>query len=197
MKEKIDYSKYQCPYSYIEKECGHELHGPQGYEGAYGIWCACGFRGPAFCLEPGDLMLREKSEAKDSSEKKAVKKRVVGGMADGLAYVITEVLDSFPASRNAKKPMVGEVIHFNVRALNVQEPFMLGELTLFISRIDAEGNINNWVGYYKTDTQLECVLDHLRYKLAVEWAKERVAKIKFDADLQIKELARDYGLICT
>ena len=28
MKNKTDYSKYECPYSHLEKESGHELHGP-------------------------------------------------------------------------------------------------------------------------------------------------------------------------
>lgn len=59
MKNQVDYSMYKCPYSDIEKECGHELHGPEGYEKTYGIWCACGFRGPVFCLDPDDLKLEK------------------------------------------------------------------------------------------------------------------------------------------
>lgn len=57
MKNKVDYSQYKCPYSHIEKECGHQLEGPEGYEKVYGVWCACGFRGPVFCLDPKALRL--------------------------------------------------------------------------------------------------------------------------------------------
>lgn len=60
MKNQADYSKYKCPYSHIEKECGHELHGPEGYENTYGVWCACGFRAPVFCLDPVELKLELK-----------------------------------------------------------------------------------------------------------------------------------------
>lgn len=65
MKNKADYSKYKCPYSHLEKECGHELHGPEGYENTYGVWCACGFRAPVFYLDPVDLRL----ELKDAPRK--------------------------------------------------------------------------------------------------------------------------------
>jgi len=61
MKNKADYSKYECPYSHIEKECGHELKGPEGYENAYSVWCPCGFRAPVFCLEPEELRLKLKT----------------------------------------------------------------------------------------------------------------------------------------
>jgi len=57
MKNKANYSLYKCPYSHLEKECGHELHGPEGYEDVYSVWCACGFRGPVFYLEPDELKL--------------------------------------------------------------------------------------------------------------------------------------------
>lgn len=60
MKNKADYSKYRCPYDHLEKECGHELKGPEGYENTYGVWCACGFRGPLFYLEPKELKLNKK-----------------------------------------------------------------------------------------------------------------------------------------
>lgn len=56
----IDYSKYECPYSHLEKESGHELHGPEGYENTYGVWCACGFRSPVFYLDPDELGLKLK-----------------------------------------------------------------------------------------------------------------------------------------
>lgn len=60
MKNQADYSLYKCPYSHLEKDCGHELHGPEGYENTYGVWCACGFRGPVFCLDPDELKLEKK-----------------------------------------------------------------------------------------------------------------------------------------
>lgn len=59
MKNKADYEKYKCPYSHIEKDCGHLLQGPEDYENIYSVWCACGFRGPVFCLEPKDLKLEK------------------------------------------------------------------------------------------------------------------------------------------
>ena len=62
MKNEVDYSLYKCPYEHIEKECGHELEGPENYEDTYGVWCACGFRGPVFILNPEDLKL-EKMES--------------------------------------------------------------------------------------------------------------------------------------
>ena len=58
MKDKADYSLYECPYSYVGKEFGHELHGPEGYEDVYGVWCPCGFRGPVFVLDPEFLKLK-------------------------------------------------------------------------------------------------------------------------------------------
>lgn len=57
LKNQADYSLYRCPYSHVEKECGHELKGPEGYVDSYSIWCACGFRGPVFCLDPKQLKL--------------------------------------------------------------------------------------------------------------------------------------------
>ena len=63
MKNAADYSQYECPYSHLEKECGHELKGPEGFEKTYGVWCACGFRGPVFYLEPEELGLKKKGQA--------------------------------------------------------------------------------------------------------------------------------------
>jgi len=60
MKNRADYSQYECPYAHIEKDCGHELKGPDGYENTYGVWCECGFRGPVFYLEPDELRLKPK-----------------------------------------------------------------------------------------------------------------------------------------
>ena len=60
MKNGVDYSQYKCPYEHLEKECGHELKGPEGYEDTYGVWCACGFRGPVFYLNPEDLKLERR-----------------------------------------------------------------------------------------------------------------------------------------
>ena len=57
---KIDYSLYECPYSHLEKEIGHQLHGPEGYEDVYSVWCTCGFRSPVFYLDPEDLGLKLK-----------------------------------------------------------------------------------------------------------------------------------------
>jgi len=62
MHSKADYSLYECPYSHLEKECGHELHSPKGFEDMYSVWCACGFRGPVFYLEPEELNLEKKKE---------------------------------------------------------------------------------------------------------------------------------------
>ena len=62
MKNQADYSLYECPYFHISKEGGHELHGPEGYENTYSIWCACGFRGPVFCLNPDELKLKKKAQ---------------------------------------------------------------------------------------------------------------------------------------
>ncbi len=59
LKNRVDYSLYKCPYEHLEKECGHELTGPEGYENSYSVWCACGFRGPVFYLEPKDLRLEK------------------------------------------------------------------------------------------------------------------------------------------
>lgn len=63
MKNECDYSEYRCPYDHLEKDCWHELKGPEGYQETYGIWCSCGFRGPVFYLDPKDLKLLKK-EAK-------------------------------------------------------------------------------------------------------------------------------------
>jgi len=58
MKNEVDYSLYKCPYEHLEKECGHSLRGPEGYENTYGVWCPCGFHGPVFYLNPDDLKLK-------------------------------------------------------------------------------------------------------------------------------------------
>jgi len=60
MKNKVDYSKYECPYSYLEKEIGHQLQGPEGYQDVYSVWCTCGFRAPVFYLEPDKIGLKLK-----------------------------------------------------------------------------------------------------------------------------------------
>jgi hypothetical protein len=59
MPEEINYSQYQCPYAHLEKECGHELHGPEGPEYSDRVWCACGFRGPTFYFNPESLGLQK------------------------------------------------------------------------------------------------------------------------------------------
>lgn len=68
MKNQADYSQYECPYAHLEKECGHELHGPEGYENTYGVWCACGFRGPVFYLDPEQLGLKPKANVVANNE---------------------------------------------------------------------------------------------------------------------------------
>lgn len=65
MENKYDYSKYKCPYSHLEKESGHELKGPEGYSDTYGVWCACGYRGPVFYLNPEELGLKEIESTED------------------------------------------------------------------------------------------------------------------------------------
>ena len=67
MKKKADYSKYECPYSHSEKESGHELHGPEGYQDVYSVWCACGFRAPVFYLDPDELGLKLKKETGETT----------------------------------------------------------------------------------------------------------------------------------
>jgi len=74
MKNKADYSKYKCPFEHLEKECGHELHGPEGFRDdnnsmeAYRIWCPCGFRGPAFYIDPVELKLEKKDNQQINSD---------------------------------------------------------------------------------------------------------------------------------
>ena len=64
LKNQFDYTKYKCPYAHLEKECGHELKGPEGYEDVYSVWCDCGYRGPVFYLDPNDLNLEKHREDK-------------------------------------------------------------------------------------------------------------------------------------
>jgi hypothetical protein len=67
MKNQADYSQYKCPYSHLKKECGHELHGPEGYEQSFGVWCPCGFRAPVFYLDPTELRLEKKDAPQEVS----------------------------------------------------------------------------------------------------------------------------------
>ena len=60
MNNQADYSLYKCPFDYVQKECGHEVQGPEGWEDTYSVWCACGFKGPVFCLDPEELKLKLK-----------------------------------------------------------------------------------------------------------------------------------------
>ena len=90
MKNQTDYSLYECPFSYIEKDCGHELTGPEGCadhngEPACYVWCACGFRGPVFCLDPYELKLTKKDNnaIHSDSESRAV--------LEGVEYLVNQV----------------------------------------------------------------------------------------------------------
>ena len=65
MKNKADYSLYDCPYSHLPKECGHKLYGPEGYKDMYSVWCACGFHGPVFYLDPDELGLKKLTPKED------------------------------------------------------------------------------------------------------------------------------------
>jgi hypothetical protein len=61
--------QYKCPFEYLDKQCGHELHGPEGYEDdgggeAFRVWCPCGFRGPAFYIDPIELRFKKKKKDK-------------------------------------------------------------------------------------------------------------------------------------
>lgn len=78
MKNKADYSLYRCPYEHIEKECGHKLVGPEGFQDTYGVWCECGFRGPAFILEPEELRLEHVSKTLNSMTEKERKEFLFG-----------------------------------------------------------------------------------------------------------------------
>lgn len=69
LKNKADYSEYECPFAHIEKDCGHKLIGPEGYEG-YSVWCACGFRGPVFVLDPIELRLTKRKDKAPKDESK-------------------------------------------------------------------------------------------------------------------------------
>lgn len=64
----INYSDYRCPFEHVEKDCGHELVGPEGYEDSYSVWCACGFRGPVFVTDPVALRLVLRSGEKEGGE---------------------------------------------------------------------------------------------------------------------------------
>ena len=79
MKNKADYSKYECPYSHLEKEIGHELHGPEGYQDVYNVWCACGFRAPVFYLDPDELGLKLKKGTDVATEAKQCNIAIVSG----------------------------------------------------------------------------------------------------------------------
>jgi hypothetical protein len=65
MKNQADYSLYKCPYEHVKKDCGHALHGPEGYHDVYSVWCACGFRSPVFCLDPIELKLETIKDNKE------------------------------------------------------------------------------------------------------------------------------------
>lgn len=59
MIKRYDYSAYECPFAYIEKDYEHKLHGPESFD-TDSIWCECGFRGPAFINDPEKLKLKKR-----------------------------------------------------------------------------------------------------------------------------------------
>jgi hypothetical protein len=75
MVNKADYSLYKCPYSHLKKDCGHKLHGPEGYPGTYGVWCQCGFRGPVFYLDPVELKLEKIESATETGSQNTTHNR--------------------------------------------------------------------------------------------------------------------------
>jgi hypothetical protein len=68
MKNVVDYSKYKCPYSYIDIGLSHSLHGPNTFKQINWVWCLCGFRGPIMCLDPEELKLELKGGKKDGKK---------------------------------------------------------------------------------------------------------------------------------
>jgi len=75
LKNLFDYSQYECPFSHLPKDCGHELHGPEGYTDenerqTVNVWCPCGFRGPVFYLDPEQLGLKRRSNGVANNELK-------------------------------------------------------------------------------------------------------------------------------
>lgn len=96
MKNKADYSKYECPYSHLKKEVGHELHGPEGYENCYGVWCACGFQAPVFYLDPDELGLKLKKV--DMQEGPILESGMNGCCNEDLINIVLARLEGFQAS---------------------------------------------------------------------------------------------------
>lgn len=83
MKNEADYSEYKCPYSHIEKECGHALMGPEGFKDTHGVWCACGFRGPVFVLDPDELKLDRAASEEGMSEDDRIRQAYLEGWEMG------------------------------------------------------------------------------------------------------------------
>jgi hypothetical protein len=83
MKNQADYSKYECPYSHVEKDCGHELNGPEGYENTHSVWCPCGFRGPAFSIDPEKLNLKPRSDMKPEEKENRMAYKTIEEIING------------------------------------------------------------------------------------------------------------------
>ena len=113
MKNKADYSKYECPYSHLEKEVGHELHGPEGYENCYGVWCACGFQAPVFYLDPDELGLKLKKEINNKEQRNTMKQIPVSDLnTDNYTQIFHEDEPKFNAPNHfeIKRKADGETI---------------------------------------------------------------------------------------
>ncbi len=98
MKNQADYSKYECPYSHLEKECGHKLNGPEGYEDTFGVWCACGYRGPVFYLNPEELKLKRKTiieEWEEIDPEEQLRTITEGGEPDISKYIIAGEMEEY------------------------------------------------------------------------------------------------------
>lgn len=96
MKNAADYNQYECPYAHLEKEFGHNLQGPEGFEDTYGVWCACGFRGPVFYLDPEQLGLKKKGLAPSTSAEPAVAQREPECATCGDTKRVPKPMNDFP-----------------------------------------------------------------------------------------------------
>jgi len=91
---KHDYSNYKCPYEHLEKECGHGLRGPGGYENVASVWCVCGYRGPVLYLDPEELRL-ELAKPEEDLPWWLVPGMVVQSIhAEKIIYLVAEISEN-------------------------------------------------------------------------------------------------------